>query len=297
MEKIFLSDKLSVSRIIYGMWRLMDDKDTSVSHIQAKIEACLEQGITTIDQADIYGGYRAESLLGATLRQVPSLRDQLQIITKCGIIAPTGIYSDKPVKYYDTSPEHITQSVERSLIELSTDHIDLLLLHRPDPLMCADETGAALDALIESGKVKSLGVSNFRPRDFELLQSRMTNPLSTNQIEINLINNTPLTNGDLTFMQQHKIAPMAWSPLAGGQILQPANTKLNAKINALADSFAVNPASIAIAWLLRHPAKILPVMGSNRIERIKLFSEATRVALDHESWFELLEAAKGRAVP
>ena len=301
MEKIILgntgaSESLSVSRIIYGMWRLGDDPDTSPKHIQAKIEACVEQGISTFDQADIYGAYTAEGLLGAALKQAPALRGQMEIITKCDIVAPIGMHADKRVKYYDSSQPAINQAVDRSLQEMAIEQIDLLLIHRPDPLMDADETGEALDGLIASGKVKALGVSNFRPWDMDLLQSRMNNRLVANQIEISLAENTALTNGDLAYLQQHKIAPMAWSPLAGGQLLQDSQSPLGMKLKEMAAMHGVAPSSMAVAWLLRHPAAILPVMGSNSIERIKLFGEAMNVQLDRQSWFELLEAAMGHEV-
>ncbi|MBT7257685.1 aldo/keto reductase [Porticoccaceae bacterium] len=301
MEKIILgntgaSESLSVSRIIYGMWRLGDDPDTSPKHIQAKIEACLEQGVSTFDQADIYGAYTAEGLLGAALKQAPALRGQMEIITKCDIVAPIGMHADKRVKYYDSSQPAINQAVDRSLQEMAIEQIDLLLIHRPDPLMDADETGEALDGLIASGKVKALGVSNFRPWDMDLLQSRMNNRLVANQIEISLAENTALTNGDLAYLQQHKIAPMAWSPLAGGQLLQDSQSPLGMKLKEMAAMHGVAPSSMAVAWLLRHPAAILPVMGSNSIERIKLFGEAMNVQLDRQSWFELLEAAMGHEV-
>ena len=297
MEKITLSEHISLSRIIYGMWRLADDSDTSTTHIQAKIQACLEQGISTFDQADIYGGYTAEGLLGATLRNAPHLHDQMQIITKCGIVAPMGIHSDKSVKHYNTSADYIIQSVERSLTEMAIDTIDLLLIHRPDPFMNADETGTALDALVKSGKVKGVGVSNFRPWDMDLLQSRMHHRLLTNQIEISLQENSALTNGDLAYLQQHRVHPMAWSPLGGGQIFQDKSTPLHQKLKSIATSLEVDISSVAIAWLLAHPAAILPVMGSNNLQRIKLFSEALRIKLDRQSWFELLESANGQPVP
>lgn len=302
MEKITLGhtgvrESLSVSRIIYGMWRLGDDPDTSPKHIQTKIEACLEQGISTFDQADIYGAYTAEGLLGATLKQAPALRGQMEIITKCDIVAPFGIHADKRLKYYDSSQQAINQSVDRSLQEMAIEQIDLLLIHRPDPLMDADETGRALDGLIASGKVKAVGVSNFRPWDMDLLQSRMGNRLVTNQIEISLAENAALTNGDLAYLQQHKIAPMAWSPLAGGQLLQDSQSSLALTLSKMAEIYGVAPSSIAVAWLLKHPANILPVMGSNSIERIKLFSEAMDIHLDRQCWFELLEAATGHEVP
>ena len=227
MERIALSDSLKLSRIIYGMWRLTEDSDTSVKHVQAKIEACLDQGITSFDQADIYGGYTSETLLGQCLKQAPSLRGQMEIITKCNIVAPCGIHSDKRLKYYDTSKQYITQAVDRSLREMAIEHIDLLLIHRPDPMINADETGGTLDRLVESGKVKAVGVSNFRPWDMDLLQSRMSNRLVTNQIEISLAENSALTNGDLAYLQQHRIAPMAWSPLGGGSLFREPYSDLS----------------------------------------------------------------------
>jgi len=145
MEKIALNDNLSLSRIVYGMWRLGDDSDTSPKHVQAKIEACLEQGITSMDQADIYGGYMAEEILGEALKAAPALKDQIEIVTKCDIVAPAGRYAAARVKYYDTSRAHILASVDHSLRLMGIDKIDLLLIHRPDPLMDHAETGAALD--------------------------------------------------------------------------------------------------------------------------------------------------------
>ncbi|MFW5655731.1 MAG: aldo/keto reductase, partial [Roseicyclus sp.] len=186
MERVKVGD-LDLSRIVYGMWRLGDDADTSPAHVQAKVEACLAQGITTMDQADIYGGYRAEALLGAAFRASPGLRDKVELVTKCDIVAPFGRYAHARVKHYDTSAAHIAASVEMSLREMATDRIDLLLIHRPDPLMDHLETGRALDALVASGKVRAVGVSNFRPWDWRLLQSAMTTRLATNQIEMSAL--------------------------------------------------------------------------------------------------------------
>lgn len=297
MQRISLSDSLSVSRIIYGLWRHTNDQDISSHKLQSKIEACLDQGISTFDQADIYGSYTSEALLGETLKQAPHLRDSMQLITKCDIVAPIGLYSDKKVKHYDTSAQHINFSVERSLSQMAIEKIDLLLLHRPDPLMDAQETGRSLDALIDSGKVEVIGVSNFRPWDIDLLQSCTKNKLLTNQIQISLTQNNAMTNGDLAYMQQHDILPMAWSPLGGGELFKNSQSPLNQKLISLAKDFAVQPGAIAIAWLLRHPAQILPIMGSNHMQRIKQFSEALTVDLSREQWFELLQAATGHEMP
>ena len=296
MQRITLSDSLSVSRIIYGLWRHTDDQNISSKKLQSKIEACLDQGISTFDQADIYGGYSSEALLGETLKQAHHLRDNMEIITKCDIVAPIGIYSDKRVKHYDTSAQHINFSVERSLSQMAIDQIDLLLLHRPDPLMDAQETGSVLDALVASGKVKGIGVSNFKPWDIDLLQSCTQNRLLTNQIEISLLHNSAFTNGDLAYLQQHKITPMAWSPLGGGALFKDKQTPLWQKLNSIAKSYDVNPSSVAIAWLIRHPATIMPIMGSNDLQRIKRLSEALSFDLSREEWFELLQIANGKEV-
>jgi len=296
MQRVKLSDTLELSRFVYGMWRLGDDSDTSVGHVEAKIQACLDQGITTFDQADIYGGYEAEGVLGAALRANPGLRQKMEIVTKCDIVAPVGRYSDAKVKYYDTSRAHILKSVDTSLTEMAIDHIDLLLIHRPDPFMDHVETGAALDEVVASGKVGAVGVSNFRPWDWELLQSAMKTPLVTNQIEISLGEISPFTNGDLAFHQRHGQPVMAWSPLGGG-LLMAGNPPVGVIADEIGAEFGVDRAAVAVAFLLAHPAGILPVLGTNNLDRIKRISDALKVNLDRESWFRLYEAALGQEVP
>lgn len=296
MERVAICDDIECSRIAYGLWRVGNDDDTSPSHIRAKIEACLEQGITTIDQADVYGGYTAEGLFGACLKESPWLRDKLEIVTKCGIVAPAGRYASAGVKHYDTTAEHISESIGTSLSEMATDRIDLLLVHRPDPFMDPEETGRALDNAVVSGKVRTVGVSNFRPWDWTLLQSAMSTPLSTNQIEISLAETTPLANGDLAFLQERRIRPMAWSPLGGGSLFA-GEGGLRTAISKIAIRHGVGEAAVAVAWLLAHPAGILPVMGSNRIDRIRMFGDALKVDMDRESWFELYASATGADVP
>ena len=297
MERIALTDNLSLSRLIYGMWRLGDDDNTSPAHVQAKIEACLEQDITTMDQADIYGGYEAEEILGAALKQAPQLRDKIEIVTKCDIIAPVGRHAAARVKYYDTSAAHITQSVEDSLRLMGIDQIDLLLVHRPDPFMDHNETGATLDRLIQEGKVKAVGVSNFKLHDWTLLQSAMSQPLVTNQIEISVVANQAFINGDIAYLQERQIAPMAWSPLAGGALFDGSRPALLAALTQMAEAYEVDATAVAVAWLMAHPARIMPVMGTNNLDRIRRISDALKVKMDRQSWFEIYEAANGHEVP
>jgi len=296
MDRVEIAEGLSFSRIVYGMWRLADDTDTSPARVQAKVEACLEQGITTLDQADIYGGYTAETILGAAFKAAPALRDKVEIVTKCDIVAPVGRYADASVKHYDTSAPHIEKSIDLSLTEMGIERIDLLLIHRPDPLMDHHETGAALDAAIRSGKVRSVGVSNFLPHDWDLLQSAMEHSLVTNQIEISLANHAPFTDGQIAHLQRLGVPPMAWSPLAGGALMTGGNEVLNEELRRVAAAQGVDPAAVAVAWLLAHPARILPVLGTNTPARIAALSEAVRVDMDRQTWFALYTAALGREV-
>ena len=296
MNRVKLNEQLSLSRMAYGMWRLGDDEDTSPARVQAKVDACLAQGITTMDQADIYGGYMAEEILGNALKGT-GLRSEIEIVTKCDIVAPAGRHAQARVKYYDTSRQHITQSVEDSLRLMGIEQIDLLLIHRPDPIMDHHETGTTLDDLVASGKVSNIGVSNFRPWDMDLLQSAMKTRLVTNQIEISVIANDAFTNGDLAYLQRHDIKPMAWSPLAGGALFTDANASLIAIMRRLGDKQGGDTSAVALAWLMAHPANIIPVVGTNNLDRLRALSTAFDVELGREDWFEIYTAALGHEVP
>ncbi len=228
--------------------------------------------------------------LGHALRAAPQLRDQIEIVTKCDILVGAGRYASTRVKHYDTSAAHIAASVDHSLQLMATDYIDLLLIHRPDPLMDHRETGAALDAAVASGKVGSVGVSNFKPHDWNLLQSAMQTPLVTNQIEISVLETSAFTNGDLAFLQERDVPAMAWSPLAGGALFSGDNPKLLALLGTIGDG---DSAAAAVAWLLAHPARILPVLGTNNLSRIQALDAACGIAMDRETWFEIYEAANG----
>ena len=291
-------DTLALSRLIYGVWRLADDSDTSSAHIRSKIDACLEQGVTSFDHADIYGDYRCEALFGKALAEAPGLRDQMQLITKCGIGLLSDKYPNRPVKLYDTSASYIQNSLENSLRHLQTDYIDVLLIHRPNPVMDAAETGAALDALVDSGKVLSVGVSNFMAWDWRLLQQHMRHKLLFNQVEMSVLHSDPLVDGTLAQMQTDGIHAMSWSSLAGGRLFSEDADALRVKavLEKFAQQFNRSIDNVALAWILAHPAKILPVFGSNNIERISKASQACDIQLDNEAWFEIYTAALGNEV-
>ncbi len=288
-----------ISRLVYGVWRLADSADSTPSATLRKIHACLDQGITTFDHADIYGDYRCEQLFGDALRAEPALRQQLQTITKCGIMLQSPAYPARRVKHYDTSAAHIRASVDTSLQRIGVDRIDLLLLHRPDPFMDHVETGRCLDALVASGKVRSVGVSNFQPWDCDLLQSAMQTRLAVNQIELSLLAQSPFTNGQLAYHQQRQQPVMAWSPLGGGALFgdSAAAQRVRPALQRHADQHGVGLDAVAVAWLLAHPARIVPVVGTHNMNRIAALGDAFKVPLDRESWFELATLAAGVEVP
>ncbi|WP_114283615.1 aldo/keto reductase, partial [Candidatus Halocynthiibacter alkanivorans] len=276
LNSIKLANDLTLSRLVYGVWRLADDSDTSVANVTAKIDACLTQGISSFDHADIYGDYQCEAIFGKALGKNPQLRQQMQLISKCNIALSSDHFPNRRVKHYDTSAQYITTSVEQSLINLHSDHLDLLMMHRPDPFMDAAATGAALDALVDSGKVRAIGVSNFSAADWRLLQKHMQHKLQVNQIEISLLQSQSFTDGTLVDMQLDNIQPMAWSPLAGGALFSDgaAATRLKPLFQTLCERYNCSADHIAVAWLLAHPANIIPVLGTNNLQRIALLSKA-----------------------
>lgn len=296
MERVSLADGLDFSRIVYGMWRLTNDADTSPARVRAKIDACLDQGITTIDQADIYGGYTSEAVFGEVLKGDRGVRRKLEIITKADVVAPRGRHASAPVKHYDTSRAHLLASLDASLSAMGIDEVDLFLIHRQDPFLDHHETGAALDEIVRSGKARFVGVSNFRPWDVELLQSAMATPLVTNQIEISLVRIEPFTNGDLAYHQRVGQRVMAWSALGGGSLFE-ARGPLGHVLADVGAEHGVDTAAVAVAFLLAHPAGLVPVVGTNNLDRIARLSDALRVPLDRPTWFRLYEAALGREVP
>ena len=299
MPRIELKPGLSLSRLAYGVWRLSEAADISAQAVAGRIQACLDQGITTFDHADIYGGYSCEALFGAALRAQPGLKARMEIVTKCDIMLLSDQRPSNRVKHYDTSAAHVQTSVERSLQNIGVDAIDLLLIHRPDPLMDHHALGACLDSLIQSGKVRAAGVSNFMPWDLDLLQSAMTNRLLTNQIEVSLMQTRGFVDGQIAHAQRLGLPVMAWSPLGGGRLFghDAAALRLRPALQRVASAQGVDETAVAIAWLLLHPARIIPVLGTNDPARIARMQEALRVTLDRQTWFELYSLANGVEVP
>lgn len=290
-----------LSRLVQGYMRLAQWQ-WSPQQTLSFVEQHLELGISTVDHAAIYGDYRCEELFGQALALRPSLRDRLQIVSKCGLNLVSSRYPERAIKHYDTGAVAIRQSVEESLRRLGTDRLDLLLIHRPDPLMHADETAGALLRLVEAGKVLHLGVSNFTPAQFELLQSRLDIPLCTNQVEINPLQTSVLYDGTLDDAQRRRLRPMAWSPLAGGRPFvdsgDAAGQRLRACLQGLCEELGgIGADVVLLAWVMQLPSGPLPVLGSGRIERLRSAVAALDVKLTREQWFRVLAAAEGHSVP
>ncbi len=284
------------SRMICGYWRLME-WDMTAQQLLTFIEQHVELGITTADHADIYGGYQCEAAFGQALRLKPALREQMQLVSKCGIA--TKADPKNHIGHYITDRDYIIAQTEKSLTNLHTDNLDLLLIHRPDPLMDADEVAEAFTSLHQSGKVKHFGVSNFTPSQFTLLQSRLPFALVTNQVEISPIHQPAILDGTLDQCQQLRIKPMAWSCLGGGSLFNDSQFQpLRDELTTVAEEIgAENIEQVVYAWIMRLPSQPLPIIGSGKIERVKSALESLELDMNRQQWFRIRKAALGYDVP
>jgi predicted oxidoreductase len=286
--------------MIYGTWRLLDTKP-SAQEINRRLHGCLELGITTIDTAEIYGLYEVEEQLGAALALSPGLREQLEIITKAGIYVPNPHHPERRTAHYNATGPRLIKSLEKSLRLLGTDRVDLFLVHRPDWLTRADDTAAGLNELLRSGKIGSAGVSNYSASQFDLLNGLMEQGLVTNQIEFHLLHMEPILDGSFHQCEKLGVRPMAWSPLAGGRLFDPENPaaqRLAVAAKAMSARYhGATLEQLAYAWILAHPSQPLPVIGTNKIERIQSAAKSDAIVLEREDWYALWQAAQGRKVP
>lgn len=287
---------LNLSSIIAGCWKMAEWK-VSIKQRENYISHCIDNGITSFDHADIYGDYRCEELFGEAFKAFKAQREQLQIVSKCGIKLISKNRAEHKIKHYDTSYSHIVTSVERSLKNLCTDYLDCLLIHRPDPLMNTEEVAKAFNDLIDSGKILSAGVSNFTPIQFDMLQSSCNFQLATNQIEVSLIQPKSLFDDSLNHCQRRNTPVMAWSPLGGGKLFDRTyNPVLYKDLETIADNLETTVAQLALAWLMKLPVKMHPIIGSGNLDRITEMSKAKNVQLDSTQWFKLLKSATGKDV-
>ncbi len=288
------------SRMVYGTWRLLEPRSTS-QEINRRLHACVDLGITTIDTAEIYGQYEVEQQLGEALALSPGLRDQLEIVTKAGIYVPCSHHPERRTAHYNATGPRLIKSLEKSLRLLGTDHVELFLVHRPDWLTRADDTAAGLNELVRTGMIRAAGVSNYSASQFDLLNSRMEQPLVTNQIEFHLLHPEPIDDGTLHQCEKLGVHPMAWSPLAGGRIFDPtdpAAVRLAAAAKNMSARYNEAPLEqLAYSWILAHPSQPLSVIGTNNLERLQSAAQADAIVMEREDWYALWEAAQGRQIP
>ena len=285
-----------LSRIVAGMWR-MGEWNLTVEQRVTLIEDCIALGVTSFDHADIYGGYSVEGVFGEALRAQPSLRDRIELVSKCGIKLLSPQRPQHAIQHYDTTAAHITASVEESLRQLHTDRLDLLLIHRPDPLMDFDEIAEAFAGLRKAGKVLHFGVSNFSRHQFESLNRRIE--LATNQVEFSPLHTAPMFDETFDGLQDLRVAPMIWSPLAGGRLFSANDTdaeNLRLVIKDIADRLHQPFASVVFAWIMQLPSRPVPLTGTGRIEAIAVAVAGTQFTLSRAQWFSILRAARGHEV-
>lgn len=289
MKNVYLSDSgPKVSEAIYGFWRWKDEGEATVEKIEKTVNLCLELGINTFDHADIYGDFSIEAYFGKVLRNKSFKREDIVLFSKCGICR-----SDKGFTYYNTSAEHITKSIDNSLQRLSTDYLDVFLLHHPDHLSDLESTAKALMQVVKQGKIKSIGVSNFSVFQHQQLASYLTVPIVTNHVELNLLNISAIEDGRVDFIKQRYSKPLAWAPLAGGKILNgldPKSELLRLKLSEIAQKHNANIEQTAVAWLMQ--LGTLPIIGSLNEDRIRNAATAADIKLSHEDWYELFQIAQ-----
>jgi predicted oxidoreductase len=291
------SSRIQLSDIVLGLWRLNDISGKETASI---INYAIDLGINSVDEADIYGGYKSQTYLGRALREDKELRSKIQIISKAGIILPNSDFSKSSIGYYDTSEEHIIRSVEQTLKDLGTDYLDLLLIHRPDFLMHPQALDATFQKLKKQGKVLHFGVSNFTASQFEMLSQTMETPLETNQVEFSVLNVNALNNGIFDQCIKNSMSPMIWSPLGGGALFSNQDDKTQALRKVLTEIGeelgGVSIDKVALAWIMKHPANPSTVVGTLKPERIKIATEALSLKLSQEQWYRILIVAQGHSM-
>ncbi|TAL42497.1 MAG: aldo/keto reductase, partial [Chitinophagaceae bacterium] len=294
MEKIFLSDSgPKVSPAIYGFWRWEDTSATAAATMERIVNLCLELGINTFDHADVYGGYQCEELFGNVMKQKSFKREDIVLFTKCGVNIPHPNRPGVRLKYYDTSAAHILKSIDNSLQKLRTDYIDIFLLDHLDPLSNLEETAFTLQKLRTSGKIRNIGVANFSVFQHQLLASYLRIPIVTNHIELNLLNTTALDNGQLDYIKQKYMRPLAAAPLAGGRIENGTDkiaVRVHNKLEEISKKYDANIESLAVAWLIKLGA--LPLIGTVSEQRIHNIVNAFAIDLEQQDWYELYNATK-----
>ena len=294
--------RYDIPDIVYGTWRILDEAEKPNDvELAERFHVCLEHDIDTIDTAEIYGLYQVEAAIGGALKANPELKEQLRIITKAGIDVPSTEKSRASLPHYNATSENLVACVEKSLSLMNIDVIDLFLVHRPDWLTPPEETAAGLDRLLEQGKVKAVGVSNYTIHQFETLDQLMDGRLATNQVEFSPLEMAPLYDGVFDQCVRSRVRPMAWSPLAGGRLFSEKNEagmRVCVKLTELSPKYGDAPLdALVYAWILSVPANPSVILGTNKVDRIRGGSRANGLSLEREDWYAVWEAAQGKSVP
>ena len=288
--------KTTISPIIagamnWGIW----DKNLNTKEMENMIHLCVENKITTFDHADIYGDYTTEADFGKAVVSSKIDRTKIQLISKCGIQMVTKNRNNS-IKHYEYSKDYIIWSVENSLKNLATDYLDVLLLHRPSPLMQADEIAEAVAKLKAEGKIVDFGLSNFTASQTELI--RQKTKVCFNQIQFSATHHEAMLDGSLDYMQTHGIRPMSWNPL--GSVFREDNEQTRRMKKLLAQlvaKYGVGSDTILLSWILQHPAKVIPIAGTVNVARIQALMKATELPLEKEDWFAIWSGSMGKNVP
>jgi len=291
MSKTTLSPIIS-GTMNWGVW----DKNLTPKEMEHTIQVCIENKITTFDHADIYGSYTTEADFGKAFHASKIDREKLQLITKCGIQMIAEKRPENKIKHYEYSKEYIVGSVEESLKKLKTDYVDVFLLHRPSPLMQADEIAEAVEKLKSEGKIIDFGLSNFTSSQTELIRSKTE--VSYNQVQFSATHFEPMVDGSLDYMQTHNIRPLSWNPL--GTVFREDTKKtrrLKKLLSALVEKYHLGSDTLLLSWILKHPAKVIPIAGTVNIARIQSLMKAVELEMDKEDWFAIWTESMGDDVP
>lgn len=298
MKKIALTENVSLSRVTAGCMRTLA-AGMDGEKLRSFVNGCLEMGIDTFDHAPVYGAGGCERIFGEeVLKKDPSLRERIRIVTKAGIILP-GQKGNGHI-YYDSTKENILAEMDASLSRLCTDHVDLLLIHRPDVLGDPEETASALEILVKSGKTLAVGVSNYEPATFEALQSFLPFPLAANQMEFSVKSTDNFFNGVVDTARRLGTALMAWSPLGGGSVFKgedEQSVRLRKTLKEIANKHQTTMDAVMYAFVFRHPADIIAITGTMNLSRVKTAVEALSLTLTYDEWYGILAASRGFDVP
>jgi predicted oxidoreductase len=293
--RVAVSDELSISAVVAGCWRLMDQ--ATGFDMETFFNDALDAGISSFDHADLYGDYQVEKEFGKRINLTALTRESIEIISKCGIQLVSSGRPENKIKSYDYKKDYIIQSAENSVKALKCEYLDALLLHRPSPLLHPGDVAAAFESLFNRGIVRNFGVSNFNHLQVDMLQKSCNQKLLINQVEIHPLKTEIFANGELDFCLKNEIVPMAWSPTGQGRLFKDEGKAILKKLEELGSDLEVPAAAVLYSWFASHPSRIVPVLGTVKKDRLLEAVQGIQISLTNEQWFSIYEAALGHEVP